>query len=215
MKLYRHYKNQFYKYIGPARHSETEEELVVYQPAYNDSGLWVRPKQMFFENVEVAGKNVPRFAAVVPEIRETTAVGDAEIKLIAPVIEKAFGQWDEKWFYGKFRNHNKFHLLTAFVDGEAVAFKIGFELNAQQFYSWLGGVVPEFRGSGLASDLMKRQHEWCRAQGYNSVQTKTLNRFRDMFILNLRHGFDVIGGHQSDEGGYKIILEKRLKVTGR
>lgn len=47
--------------IGVARHSETEEELVVYWKEYDDDGLWVPPLGMFMEMVEVEGKTVPRF----------------------------------------------------------------------------------------------------------------------------------------------------------
>ncbi len=59
---YRHYKGNFYDVIGVARHSETEEELVVYRPRYGDRGLWVRPLTMFNEPVVVDGEPVPRFA---------------------------------------------------------------------------------------------------------------------------------------------------------
>lgn len=58
---YRHYKGKEYTVIGIARHSETEEELVVYRKEYDDHGLWVRPLAMFVENVEVEGKLMPRF----------------------------------------------------------------------------------------------------------------------------------------------------------
>lgn len=58
---YRHYKGNFYEVIGIARHSETEEELVVYRKLYGDHSLWVRPLGMFRENVLVAGCSVPRF----------------------------------------------------------------------------------------------------------------------------------------------------------
>lgn len=58
---YRHYKGKEYIVIGVAKHSETEEDLVVYRPDYGDRGLWVRPKAMFVENVEHAGKLIPRF----------------------------------------------------------------------------------------------------------------------------------------------------------
>ena len=58
---YRHYKGNFYEVIGIARHSETEEELVVYRMLYGDYSLWVRPSGMFMESVVVAGKEVPRF----------------------------------------------------------------------------------------------------------------------------------------------------------
>jgi hypothetical protein len=58
---YRHYKGNEYIVIGTARHSETLEELVVYRQEYGDHGLWVRPKQMFSQMVEVEGQEVPRF----------------------------------------------------------------------------------------------------------------------------------------------------------
>ncbi|MGO1462774.1 MAG: DUF1653 domain-containing protein [Marinobacter sp.] len=61
---YQHYKGQDYEVLGTARHSETEEELVVYRCLYGDHSLWVRPLSMFRENVTVAGEQVPRFARI-------------------------------------------------------------------------------------------------------------------------------------------------------
>lgn len=59
---YRHYKGNEYVVIGVARHSENEEEFVVYRQAYPDFSLWIRPKRMFLENVPSAtGEQVPRF----------------------------------------------------------------------------------------------------------------------------------------------------------
>jgi hypothetical protein len=60
--IYRHYKGGLYAVIGLARHSETEEELVVYQSVSGE--WWVRPRAMFFETVEVNGATVPRFERV-------------------------------------------------------------------------------------------------------------------------------------------------------
>jgi hypothetical protein len=62
--LYRHYKGKDYRVIGRARHTETEEDVVVYQALYGECGLWVRPAAMFLETVEVGGQRVPRFARV-------------------------------------------------------------------------------------------------------------------------------------------------------
>lgn len=58
---YRHYKGNEYEVIGCARHSETDEELVVYRALYGDRGLWVRPRAMFMEQVLMDGELVPRF----------------------------------------------------------------------------------------------------------------------------------------------------------
>jgi len=59
--IYKHYKGNLYKIIGTAIHSETMEEMVVYQALYGEMGLWVRPLTMFNESVEIEGKQVPRF----------------------------------------------------------------------------------------------------------------------------------------------------------
>lgn len=69
MKLgkYQHFRNkQYYEVIGTARHSETLQELVIYKALYDTTDfkhgqLWVRPKEMFFEKVDVEGQQVPRF----------------------------------------------------------------------------------------------------------------------------------------------------------
>ena len=60
--IYRHYKGQRYRVLGTARHSETMEEVVVYQALYGDYGLWVRPATMFCETVELEGEPISRFA---------------------------------------------------------------------------------------------------------------------------------------------------------
>lgn len=61
---YRHYKGKEYRVIGLARHSETQEILVVYQLLYGDFGLWVRPAAMFVETITREGRHMPRFAYV-------------------------------------------------------------------------------------------------------------------------------------------------------
>lgn len=63
---YQHYKGKFYEVIGIAKHSETLEEFVIYKALYNSKEfgknvLWMRPKKMFLESVNVNGKKVPRF----------------------------------------------------------------------------------------------------------------------------------------------------------
>src|ERR1700688_497978 len=58
---YRHYKGNEYTVLGVARHSESLEELVVYRQEYGEHSLWVRPKEMFLETVQVDGQEVPRF----------------------------------------------------------------------------------------------------------------------------------------------------------
>lgn len=64
--IYQHFKGMKYKVLGLVKHSETLEDLVLYEALYeNPHGkLWVRPKEMFFEEVEREGKKFPRFTFI-------------------------------------------------------------------------------------------------------------------------------------------------------
>ena len=62
--IYEHHKGARYEVLALARHSETEEWLVVYRQLYGDRAHWVRPLAMFAETVERDGVDVPRFARV-------------------------------------------------------------------------------------------------------------------------------------------------------
>jgi len=62
--IYQHYRGNYYQVLGVSRHSETLEELVVYQALYGDFGLWVRPISMFIEKVNHNSVQVPRFKPI-------------------------------------------------------------------------------------------------------------------------------------------------------
>lgn len=67
--IYEHYKGKRYNVIGFAKHSETLEDLVIYQALYVSeefgiNAMWVRPVIMFFEKVDVNGQQMPRFRYV-------------------------------------------------------------------------------------------------------------------------------------------------------
>ncbi len=99
--------------------------------------------------------------------------------------------------------------VLAFAGDRLVGCKLGYERKPGQFYSWLGGVHPDYRGQGIAAELMRQQHDWSHQNGYRTVRTQTYNQWRDMLILNLRHGFDIIGTVQGNRG-LTIVLEKTL-----
>lgn len=62
--LYRHFKGNLYRLLYVAKHSETLEEMVVYQALYGDMGIWVRPAAMWNEHMERGGYSGPRFYPV-------------------------------------------------------------------------------------------------------------------------------------------------------
>jgi len=65
---YKHYKGNMYEVLDVARHSETEEWMVVYKTLYGDFSIWVRPYDMFVSMVEVEGVMVERFKRVADAV---------------------------------------------------------------------------------------------------------------------------------------------------
>lgn len=61
---YRHFKGNEYRVLHIAKHSETEEDMVVYQQLYGEHGIWVRPLSMFLDQKEINGEFVNRFTFV-------------------------------------------------------------------------------------------------------------------------------------------------------
>ena len=72
---YRHYKGGEYEVIGIARHSETDEQLVVYRCLYDNNSLWVRPLPMFSERVFYEGRWVSRFLRIDAVEQASTIAG--------------------------------------------------------------------------------------------------------------------------------------------
>ena len=62
--VYRHYKGNRYQVFYLAKHSETLEDMVVYQALYGEYGIWVRPASMWNETVDYQGKQVKRFTYI-------------------------------------------------------------------------------------------------------------------------------------------------------
>ena len=65
--IYRHFKGNRYRVIGMAKHSETLEEMVVYQALYGQYGIWVRPAAMWNEEVNRDDYHGPRFVFIEEE----------------------------------------------------------------------------------------------------------------------------------------------------
>lgn len=97
---YRHYKGNEYTLLEVARHSETQEQMAVYQPEYGERGWWVRPLEMFCEYIEVKQQIVRRFQCIEPpldwadtcEIRRAT---EKDADAIREIHEQAFGRPEE------------------------------------------------------------------------------------------------------------------------
>lgn len=120
------------------------------------------------------------------------------------------GGFDEASFRQSLEGRRKILSCLAWAGDAIVGYKIGFEERPRYFESWVGGVLPEHRRSGLASVLMEAQHRWCREQGFLWVTTITEGSNQPMLIVNLRAGFEVCGSFLDRRKILKVILQKPL-----
>lgn len=145
---------------------------------------------------------------------EQHPIQPARLNEILELLEAVFpevdpeGMWrrDTAWRIG---NMPEFTLFEARERERLIGCKMGYAHTQTRYYSWLGGVHPEFRRRGIATELMRRQHLWLLENGYRTVETGARQDNHDMAKLNLASGFSVVGirykGQVPD-----VIYEKRL-----
>lgn len=101
-------------------------------------------------------------------------------------------------------------ILIASVDNQVVGFKVGYEREGN-FYSWMGGILPNFRRLGIAQALADAQEKWAKEKGYPHVSFKTRNSHKSMLLFALKNGFDIIGFEERIPiGEARILLRKKL-----
>ena len=101
--------------------------------------------------------------------------------------------------------------LLSFVEGELAGFKLGYALDDTTFYSWLGGVLPDFRNLGLAKSMLLAQEAWAKSQGYEVMEVKTMNRYAAMLTMLVSNGYQVIALATNDDIKLnKMTLRKHL-----
>lgn len=130
--------------------------------------------------------------------------------LLEPLYQQIFGITDFTKFRNRLENKTDFAAVIAWDDTKIIGFKLGYRYSQTTFYSWLGGILPFYRGQGVGQRLMEMQHQYCKQEGYQKIQTKTMNQWKKMLILNLQNGFDITQTYTDSQGILKIILEKNL-----
>ncbi|WP_068984516.1 GNAT family N-acetyltransferase [Lysinibacillus xylanilyticus] len=100
--------------------------------------------------------------------------------------------------------------LLAVENEKVIGFKLGYTHPDGVFYSWLGGVHETQRGKGIASQLMRQQHEHLQTLGFKKVRTYGRNERKAMLITNLKHGFDIVSTFVDHKGRHKIVFEKNI-----
>jgi GNAT superfamily N-acetyltransferase len=151
-------------------------------------------------------------AAVEWRIREATIEEGFEVAVRVPDLT---ARLDLAEFRRRLGVPSALVLLGETGAGRAAGFKAGYDrFGDGSWYSWLGGVVPECRGGGLAQALLDRQEAWARARGYRSLYVKTRNRFLGMRALLTRAGYQTVGvdapGADTPIADLRLIFVKAL-----
>ncbi|NHZ84731.1 MAG: GNAT family N-acetyltransferase [Planctomycetia bacterium] len=105
-------------------------------------------------------------------------------------------------------------VLTASLNKKPVGFKIGYATPTRQnFYSWMGGVLPKYRQLGVAAKLFEFQEQWIIRAGFQRILVKTRYKHKAMIKLLLKQGFHQIGIiPYSPNEETRILYEKKLQL---
>ena len=103
-------------------------------------------------------------------------------------------------------------LLNAFVGEKPAGFKVGYDrFKDGSFYSWMGGVFPQYRKQGVSSSLANNQEKWTREKGFSSIRLKTWKRHQAMLKFCIQRGFTIIKKIPKNfDSESRIWLEKQL-----
>ena len=96
-------------------------------------------------------------------------------------------------------------VLVAEQGNRLVGFKVGYELDPELFYSWIGGIHPGHRRQGIAQALLQTQHRWAASEGYRRIQVKTSMAFPQMRALLQRNGYQLLA-EQAGRLLYQVVL---------
>ncbi|MBQ4850841.1 GNAT family N-acetyltransferase [Pseudoalteromonas sp. MMG012] len=106
---------------------------------------------------------------------------------------------------------HKHVLFVAYIEGKPVAYKLGYEKQSRLFYSWLGAVLPDYRGLGIAKSLLLHQEAYAKREGYQVIEVKSMNRFKRMLQMLIAYDYHIVGCTRLDDNSdSKITFRKKI-----
>lgn len=140
--------------------------------------------------------------------------GDLSNNLFTELLHlynQLFEDADLEFFKTRFTTQANICSVLAFKKTRLIGFKIGYPVENNTFYSWIGGVNSEFRNIGIGKQLATLQENYAIQKRFSVLKTKSMNRFKPMMILNLKNGFNITKVYTNTKGQTKIVFEKQLK----
>jgi len=129
-------------------------------------------------------------------------ISDSDLEAIFQVGHASFTNFHTREKFLKKIEDRKYWTLILRESSEPVAFKVWYEDEDQEIYSWLGAVHPDHRKKGIATEMMHMQFRYMAGLGYNKVKLKTHEGHPEMIALCKKEGFIEVGRepkHWGDE----------------
>lgn len=146
--------------------------------------------------------NLLKFNIQIANIKEAVKVAQQIPEFKSPYNEEE---------YQKRLSEVPYLILVAYQDQKAIGFKVGYE-REKRFYTWMGGVLPEYRKYGVAKKLAETQENWAIKNGYTEIELKTWNQATAMLVFAIKSGFKIIKVEpREDIEKNRIILRKKLR----
>ena len=125
------------------------------------------------------------------------------------IVSKNIPEFDDPYEiseYSKRLNSTVHLILTAYDDHNPIAFKIGYHRYSDgSFYSWMGGVLPNYRRKGIANNLADHQETWAKKKGYKSIKLQTRSKHNAMLALAINRGFQITNRNEKTSNSNTYI----------
>ena len=133
----------------------------------------------------------------------------------AVMVSANVPEFDDPYVIPEYSNrlYSTTHLiLTAYDDHNPIAFKIGYQRHFDRsFYSWMGGVLPNYRRKGIANSLADHQETWAKKNGYNLIRMQTREKHKPMLALAINRGFQITNRiEKTSSSNSRIWMNKPL-----
>lgn len=134
------------------------------------------------------------------------------IKEFIDTAAVVFGGISEKALHWRLHHMPDVTLFIARYDGNIVGFKAGYAATDNRYYSWLGGVMADFRNNSVGELLMSRQHQWILDSNFTVVETHVSQANDAMLQLNRKFGFEITGNFLKTGEPY-FIMQKPVSLN--
>ncbi len=147
---------------------------------------------------------------ISPEIQIVEGTIKDCLEVMSHIPEFGDNQYDEAVFTNRLSGTESL-ILIAVKENHKIGFKAGYKRHeGGSFYSWMGGVIPEFRKLRIAKKLADTQEDWAKKRGYTSITCKTRNYLKPMLIFALKNGFNIIDVIPQEKITNNLIILKKL-----